>query len=220
METESKSYLHVALVLDASGSMAHLRETTIESLKSFFAGLKSEEDRTLLDVWQFNTDVRHLVDGADLNAGAPETLENYTALGGTALYDAVCMAVDALGAKFAAMKEEDRPDGVILAILTDGEENSSQEFTRDDVKNRIQHQSEKYNWQFKFLAANQDAVLKGREMGLARRACHTFKADSAEVAEMCCDSGALGGAVMSARHFARSMCAENKMKKMKPEDHE
>ena len=43
MNKEIKSYMHVALVLDASGSMGSLRTTTVESLKKFFAGLKSDE---------------------------------------------------------------------------------------------------------------------------------------------------------------------------------
>ena len=46
MEKEIKSYVHVALVLDASGSMEGIRSATIESLKKFFGGLKSEEDKT------------------------------------------------------------------------------------------------------------------------------------------------------------------------------
>ena len=36
MNKEIKSYMHVALVLDASGSMGSLRSTTVESLKKFF----------------------------------------------------------------------------------------------------------------------------------------------------------------------------------------
>ena len=59
MKKEIKSYMHVALVLDASGSMGSLRTTTVESLKKFFAGLKSDEDKTLLDVWQFDDEVKH-----------------------------------------------------------------------------------------------------------------------------------------------------------------
>ena len=105
MNREIKSYMHVALVLDASGSMESIRSATIDSLKKFFGGLKSEEDKTLLDVWQFDDEVKHLTDSADLNAGAPQTLENYTIGGCTALYDAICIGIDDLGRKFAAMPE-------------------------------------------------------------------------------------------------------------------
>ena len=66
-----------AVVLDASGSMGSLRTTTIESLKKFFAGLKSDEDKTLLDVWQFDDEVKHLADSVDAsNVESPQVLRN------------------------------------------------------------------------------------------------------------------------------------------------
>ena len=133
MNKNEKSYMHVALVLDASGSMAGIRNATVESLKKFFQGFASEEDKTILDVWQFNDRVRHIVDGADLAKGAPETLEGYETDGCTALYDAVCVGIDELGRKLAAMPEAERPDGVAFAILTDGFENASTDFTAQDA---------------------------------------------------------------------------------------
>jgi len=210
MNNEKKTYVHVALVLDASGSMDHLRDDTIGSLKSFFAGFRSEEEKTVLDVWQFNTEVDHLVKDADLRCGAPETLENYTTEGGTALYDAVCIAIDELGRKFAAMQEQERPDCVVFAILTDGEENSSREFTRKDVKERIARQSGQYSWQFKFLAANQDAVLAGAEIGISRRHCASFRACSEDVERMCGPAGDLAMMMCEARIKAKKSRARAK----------
>ena len=203
MNKEIKSYMHVALVLDASGSMGSLRATTIESLKKFFDGLKSEEDKTLLDVWQFDDEVKHLTDSADLNAGAPQTLENYTIGGCTALYDAICTGIDDLGRKFAAMPEADRPDGVIFAILTDGFENASRTFTRKDVKERIEHQSTKYSWEFRFLAANQDAITTGRDFGLAAESCVTFDASDEGIKAMCCETSAFACSAAAVRRHSR-----------------
>ena len=212
MNKEIKSYMHVALVLDASGSMGSLRSTTIESLKKFFDGLKSEEDMTLLDVWQFDDEVKHLTDSADLNAGAPQTIENYTIGGCTALYDAICTGIDELGRKFAVLAEDDRPDGVIFAILTDGFENASHSFTRTDVKNRIEHQSTKYSWEFRFLAANQDAITTGRDFGLAAEACATFDASDEGIVAMCCGRSALTCGAADMRMFSRARRAARKRK--------
>ena len=210
MNKEIKSYMHVALVLDASGSMGSLRTTTIESLKKFFEGLKSEDDKTLLDVWQFDDEVKHLADSVDLNAGAPRTIEDYTIGGCTALYDAICTGIDELGRKFAAMPEAERPDGVIFAILTDGFENASRNFTREDVKNRIEHQSTKYSWDFRFLAANQDAITTGRDFGLAAESCATFDASEAGVVHMFCERSALATGVKAMRLFSRARRAVRK----------
>ena len=212
MNNNEKSYMHVALVLDASGSMAGIRNATVESLKKFFAGLKSEEDKTLLDVWQFDDEVKHLADSVDLNAGAPRTIEDYTIGGCTALYDAICTGIDELGRKFAAMPEAERPDGVIFAILTDGFENASRMFTRTDVKTRIEHQSTKYSWEFRFLAANQDAVTTGRDFGLAAEACATFDASEAGVVEMCCAPSPLTCGAAEMRLFSRARRAARKGK--------
>ena len=203
MNKEIKSYMHVALVLDASGSMGSLRTTTIRSLKKFFGGLKSEEDKTRLDVWQFDDEVKHLADSVDLNAGAPKTLENYTIGGCTALYDAICIGIDELGRKFAAMPEAERPDGVIFAILTDGFENASHIFTRRDVKNRIEHQSTKYDWEFRFLAANQDAITTGRDFGLAAESCVTFDASDEGVEAMCGKTSVLACCAAAVRGHSR-----------------
>lgn len=191
MNEKMKSYTHVALVLDASGSMQCMRNGTIATMKEFFASLASGEDQTVIDVWQFDDAVTHIVNGVDLANGGGEAIENYKTGGCTALYDAICVGIDELGKKFAAMSEEDRPDAVVFAILTDGMENASTQFNIHDVKTRIVHQAEKYSWDFRFLAANQDAVLTGRNMGLAAASCQTISADEAGVrssmANMACD---------------------------------
>lgn len=212
MNTEIKSYLHIALVLDASGSMDAIRRETIDSLRSFFASFKSSEDKTLLDVWQFNDKVSHLVDGADINGSTSALLESYNPEGCTALYDAVCIAIDELGKKFAEMRAEERPDGVIFAILTDGAENASTDFFAADVKKRIMHQSEKYNWQFRFLAANQDAITAGGELGIHASHCARFSATPEGVADLSASRGAFHRACSEARMEAR---VERKVRKGK-----
>ena len=210
MKNEIKSYVHVALVLDASGSMESIRPSTIESLKKFFDGLRSEEDKTLLDVWQFNSEVNHLVDSADLNNGAPQTLENYTTDGCTALYDAICTGIDELGRKFAAMSEPERPDGVVFAILTDGFENASSSFTRKDVRDRITHQSSKYSWQFRFLAANQDAISTGGGFGLDAGSCETFEATEAGIGSLCGEGSRIACCMRAMRDSSRTRRAQRK----------
>jgi len=55
-----------------------------------------------------------------------------------------------------------------FAIVTDGLENASKEFTRDQVKQMIQHQEEHYNWQFTYLGANQDAFSEAAHIGIKR----------------------------------------------------
>ena len=163
-------------------------------------------------MWQFDDEVKHLADSVDLNAGAPRTIEDYTIGGCTALYDAICTGIDELGRKFAAQPEAERPDGVIFAILTDGFENASRTFTRTDVKNRIEHQSSKYSWEFRFLAANQDAITTGRDFGLAAESCATFDASDAGVFNLFCAASPLTCGAAEMRLFSRARRAARKGK--------
>ena len=64
------------------------------------------------------------------------------------------------------MPEEDRPGLVIVVIVTDGEENSSTELSKDQFKELITHQQVKYSWHFTFLGANQDAFTEAEGMGI------------------------------------------------------
>ena len=81
-----------------------------------------------------------------------------------------------MGREFAAMPEEERPENVLCVIITDGQENASKEFTADDVKKRIEHQQKVYQWEFIFLAANQDAFAAGGSLGLSKQCCADFAA--------------------------------------------
>ena len=58
------------------------------------------------------------------------------------------------------------PDHVIVAVVTDGLENSSVEWSHlqvmDTVKARVAE-----GWDFTFLGANQDAIEEGSRIGVA-----------------------------------------------------
>lgn len=83
------------------------------------------------------------------------------------------------------MKEEDRPENVLMVIITDGFENASRKFSSSDVKERIKHQTEKYNWEFQYLAANQDAFAAGSAMGIVADNCAAFAATPAGMRRTC-----------------------------------
>jgi hypothetical protein len=71
----------------------------------------------------------------------------------TALNDAIGIWADL---RHANLEKAETPDNVIVAILTDGMENSSKEYSTLNIKRKIKIHEDKYNWKFIFLAANQD----------------------------------------------------------------
>lgn len=180
-----KDYTHICIVLDASGSMSDIEDDTKGSFNSFIKAQKAAEGKTVLDIYQFSGEVRRIVEHVDLASFSDDLMARYTCSGCTALNDAVCTAIDTLGQEFAAMKEEDRPENVLMVIITDGFENASRKFSSSDVKERIKHQAEKYNWEFQYLAANQDAFATGSAMGIAADNCAAFAATPAGMRRTC-----------------------------------
>ena len=164
----NKEYVHLCIVLDASGSMQVIQDDIKGSFKTFMAEQQREEGKTVLDVFQFSGRIERIIEHADMAVYKEELMNSYRCDGRTALYDALCKAIDTLGREFAAMPEEERPGKVIFTIVTDGHENASRFFTLEDVKERIARQTNEYAWEFVYLAANQDefeAQRISRSMG-------------------------------------------------------
>ena len=162
-----KGYTHIGLVLDASGSMSSLEEDIKGTLRTFAKdqlAAKDPDETIVLDVWQFDDEVKHIIDSKPIDAYDPD---RYSCGGCTALYDAVCIGIDSLGKKFAKMSEDERPEDVLFVIVTDGMENASREFTLADVKKRIETQTNVYNWSFDFLASNIDVDAVAEDIGIA-----------------------------------------------------
>ena len=62
----------------------------------------------------------------------------------------------------------------MLIVITDGKENASNKFNRAQIFNMIDHQRNKYSWQFVFLGANQDAIETGSTIGIDASSCLQF----------------------------------------------
>ena len=178
-------YTHLIIVLDASGSMSSIQDDIKGSFNEFLKEQREEPGKTVFDLFQFNDEVRRSVKSADLSLFHDDLMARYNCSGCTALNDAVCKAIDKVGHEFAEMPEDERPEHVLCVIITDGMENASREHTSQDVKDRIEHQKTKYNWQFEFLAADQDAFAAGQAFGIDYDSCMNFTHDFKGVGMLC-----------------------------------
>ena len=154
----------ITIVIDRSGSMASIREDAEGGINTFVSLQKKEPGEALLTLVQFDTDYEFVHTGIPIGMVPGFTL---TPRGATALLDAVGRAINETGARLAAIEESQRPALVIFVIVTDGHENSSQQFTRDQIRRLIEHQTDVYKWQFTFLAANQDAFAEASTLGIS-----------------------------------------------------
>ena len=64
-----------------------------------------------------------------------------------------------------------------MAILTDGLENYSREYKKDQIFKSIQKQKKDHGWEFVFLAANQDAIESGSSYGFTSARSVSYGAD-------------------------------------------
>ena len=175
----NKKYTEIAFVLDRSGSMQSSRDAAIEGFNLF---LRSQQERDgLIKLTLVLFDDEYLVPISSLPVAEllPLTDESYVPRGSTALLDAIGRTADELGQRLAAMPENDRPGRVLVAILTDCLENSSQSYTWKEIARVIKHQTEQYRWTFLFLGANQDAIATAAKMNIAAANTSSYVADAA-----------------------------------------
>ena len=72
------------------------------------------------------------------------------------------------------MPESQRPGTVIVAIMTDGLENASKEWTGASIKALVSQQSNTWGWTFMYMGADQDAVEVGAALGVDKDLSVTY----------------------------------------------
>lgn len=143
-------------------------------MNSFISGQAKEPGEALLTLIQFDTEYEFIHKGVPIRDVPKYELHPR---GSTALLDAVGRAINETGEQLAKMAEADRPGLVIFVIATNGQENSSHEFTKTQIKEMIERQQTNYNWHFTFLGANQDAFAEAGGMGIRATGVAQYDAD-------------------------------------------
>lgn len=154
----------IILLIDKSGSMTFIKDAMESQLAEFIIQQKGLEGEAYINIFQFDnrfeqtTSYRNLKDFTDKIIIRPD--------GSTALYDAMAKSINLTGERLSNTDENERPSKVLFVVITDGEENSSKEFNCDKIKSMVEHQTQKYNWNFLYIGANQDAVLNAGNIGI------------------------------------------------------
>jgi Mg-chelatase subunit ChlD len=172
-------YSEIAFVLDRSGSMESCRDVAVEGFNSFLHEQQQTEGLAKLTLILFDDQYLVPIDALPVAEILPLNNDSYLPRGRTALLDAIGRTIDELGARLAALPEQDCPGQVIVAILTDGLENSSQNCTWKEIARVIRQQTEQYRWTFLFLGANQDAIATAAQMNIAASNAAGYDADAA-----------------------------------------
>ena len=154
---ETKHQVHNLILLDESGSMTSIKNTIIQGF--------NEIVQTVKGIALQYPEQEHLITFVTFNGLGMKTLhfcepveklkeiddEKYQPDAMTPLYDA-------MGFSFAKLRKElegKSEYNVLVTILTDGEENSSKEFSGAAIKHLVEELSLK-NWTFTYIGADHD----------------------------------------------------------------
>ncbi len=162
-----KEYTHITIILDRTGSMEAIRDDTIGGFNAFLKSQKELGGFATLTLVQFDSqDPYEALHQFRPVAQVPElTRQTFVPRASTPLLDALGRGINDLEKSLSDLADEERPDKIIFVVITDGQENASREFRRDQILKMVQEKTEKARWQFVFLSADLDAVDEAMHIG-------------------------------------------------------
>ncbi len=168
-------FTDITILLDRSGSMNSCRSAAVKGINDFIQTVNADPGEGHWTFLQF--------DDRDHARGAGEEFPNtifshlreyevplveekdFIPRGGTALVDAVCATVHKIKDWHLSLPKEGQPR-VLIVIVTDGQENSSREYTTEQMRELLGEVQEKYGFRLIYLGANQDSFQTARDYGI------------------------------------------------------
>ena len=170
-------------LLDRSGSMSGLEKDTIGGFNGLIKKQIAEPGQTWVTTVLFDDKFELLYEGKEAK-NVQISAKEYFVRGSTALLDAIGNTINIVNKRLDSLEKEENPDNVLFIITTDGYENSSKEFSKDKIREMIEHQTKGHNWEFMYLGANIDTVSEAREIGICAKNAIDFVADKSGIDEL------------------------------------
>lgn len=167
----------LVFILDKSGSMSGLESDTIGGYNAMLKKQQQQPGEAIVTTVLFDDNYELLHDRINIKGIRPITEKEYFVGGCTALLDAIGKTIHKIGNAQKHTGEEQRADKVMFVITTDGMENASKEYSYDKIKALVEHQKEKYGWEFIFLGANIDAIAAAASFGISANRAANYNAD-------------------------------------------
>ncbi len=170
MNKPKDNVVNIIFILDESGSMNSICHEAISGFNKFLNDQKALPGEATITLVPFSNVNRIVYDQVPLAEAVELTNKTYRPNGMTALYDAIGTVVD----RFVYSSRN-----TILAILTDGEENSSKEYTYAQINNMLTHVQDNLGWDVTFLGANIKDIQKFTAgLGIKGGKAFEFNADA------------------------------------------
>lgn len=168
----------VVVILDRSGSMQAARKDHEGGLRTFVDDQKKVDGDVRFTLIQFDSQepCGVVYDGTPI--GDVKSIE-LVPRGSTPLLDAIGLGLAHVEKRIA----NQTPDQVIVAVITDGEENASKEFTKETIRKRIAD-CEAKGWTVLYLGANVDAFAEAGKLGTSQMKSANFANNAAGTAAL------------------------------------
>lgn len=171
-----ESYTHITIILDRTGSMESIRDDTIGGFNAFLREQQASPDRATLTLVQFDSQDPYEVihEFTQITEVTVLDQQTYVPRAATPLLDAIGRGINDLAQQIANLAEKERPAKILFVVVTDGKENASCEFTREQIVKMIGERQEQDKWQFVFLSADLAAIREAEEIGFMRKKSLAF----------------------------------------------
>lgn len=173
-----ENYVKIINIIDRSGSMSSILESAINGFNEFIIEQKNQDGDAVVSTYMFSSNYQKLYE--NINVKECNLLDKITFIPGgmTALYDAIGQTIDNELDILGNLSKEERPIKTLCVILTDGYENSSKKYSSSKIKEMISEMKNDFNWEFIFLAANEEASFTAETIGISKSNSYAWTNDS------------------------------------------
>ena len=188
---KEKKEMDIVFLLDRSGSMGGMEEDTIGGYNSYLNEQKKNNVNVTTILFDDKYEVLHQRE--DIKNINNLTRKEYYVRGCTALLDAIGKTIN--------LMDNEKASKVIFIITTDGLENASREYHKDQIKEMINNHP---NWEFMYIGADIDSYSEGEAIGIKKNNISNYQKNKSGVKKL---FSSLGKASKS-YYESESVCAD------------
>jgi len=166
----NQNLTHLVFLLDRSGSMQSIKSDVIGGFDAFVSEQRGAEGECTVTLAQFDNQYEVVYHNISLAEVPPLALDPR---GMTALHDSMGRLITGTMAEIEVLADDDKPGSVVVAIMTDGLENASTEWSGLSIKSLVEQQTSR-GWEFLYMGADQNAVEVGRGLGVRAEQAITY----------------------------------------------